>query len=101
MTGRRRADESAAGVHANPAHRGPDAQPVADARTQGSAIPVRFPTGMLERVRAAALTEGMTASEWVRRAVDDALAAQGERPGDPESIARELERLARRLRRRV
>lgn len=96
---RRMSAEEAADFYADPANQGFDPQRVVGPRALGDSIPVRFPTGMLERVRGAADAEGITVSEWVRQAVADALAAHGERQGDPDAIARELERLARKLRR--
>jgi hypothetical protein len=92
-------DEEAADFYADPANQGFDPARVVRPGALVDAIPVRFPAGMLELVRSAAEGEGITVSEWVRQAVADALAAQGGGQGDPDAIARELERLARKLRR--
>lgn len=92
-------DEEAADFYADPANREVNPDRVIRRRPLGDSIPVRFPTGMLEQVRQAAVAEDMTVSEWVRQAVADTLAKGGQPGEDPAAIARELERLARKLRR--
>lgn len=99
MKDRRISDEEAAEFYADPANQGFDATRAVRPRPLGDSLPVRFPLGMLEQVRRAAETEGLTVSEWVRHAVADALAQRDQGDQDPAAIARELERLARRIRR--
>lgn len=96
---RRMGDEEAADFYAEPANQGFDPTRVVRPGPLGDSIPVRFPTGMLDQVRVAADMEGITVSEWVRRAVGDALAQQSETEEGATAIARELERIARKLRR--
>jgi hypothetical protein len=91
-------DEEAADFYADPANQGFNPNRVIRRQAQGDSIPVRFPTGLLDQVRTAA-ADGLTVSEWVRTAVADALAQRDEPGAGPAGIARELERLARKLRR--
>jgi hypothetical protein len=92
-------DENAADFYAEPANQGFDPARVVRPGPLGDSIPVRFPTGMLDEVRVAADREGVTVSEWVRRAVGAMLAQHREPEEGAAAIARELERLARKLRR--
>ena len=98
--GKRMTDEEAFEFYNDPVNRAPDPKAKAIRRTPlADSIPVRFPLGLLEEVRTVAAAEGLTVSEWVRQAVADAL-TQGQATGeDATAIARELERLARKLRR--
>lgn len=91
-------DEEAADFYADPANRAFDPNRVIRRQALGDSIPVRFPTGLLDHVRTVAAAEGLTVSEWVRNAVADALAQRQEPGAGPAGIARELERLARKLR---
>jgi hypothetical protein len=99
VTDRPMSDAEAADFYADPANQEVDPTRVVRPRPLGDSLPVRFPLGMLERVRGAADAEGVTVSEWVRQAVADALAQREHGDGDKTTIARELERLARKLRR--
>jgi hypothetical protein len=92
-------DEEAADFYADPANQTFNPNRVIRRQPLGDSIPVRFPTGLLDQVRTAAAADGLTVSEWVRNAVADALAQRDEPGTGPAGIARELERLARKLRR--
>jgi hypothetical protein len=92
-------DEEAADFYADPANRAFDPTRAVRPRALTDSLPVRFPLDMLERVRSAADAEGVTVSEWVRQAVADALTQREHGTEDKTTIARELERLARKLRR--
>jgi hypothetical protein len=39
-------------------------------------VPVRFPTGTIQRVERLAGAEGVTASVWIRRVIDEKLRRQ-------------------------
>lgn len=91
-------DEEAADFYAVPANQ--DFDPTQTVRRPlADSIPVRFAPDVLDQVRAVAAAEGTTVSHWVRQAVTDALAASPATAEDPTTIARQLERLARQLRR--
>jgi hypothetical protein len=92
-------DEEAADFYADPANRVGNPDRVIRPRTLGDSLPVRFPVDMLEQVRAVAAADDLTVSEWVRQVVAEALAQRSQEPQDNSTIARELERLARKLRR--
>ena len=92
-------DEEAADFYADPANRAFDPTRVVRPRALADSLPVRFPADLLERVRHAAETDGVTVSEWVRQAVADTLTQREHGDEDNTTIARELERLARKLRR--
>jgi hypothetical protein len=92
-------DEEAADFYADPANQTFDPTRVVRARPLADSLPIRFPIDLLEHVRRAADAEGVTVSEWVRQAVAEQLAQRDQETGDTTTIARELERLARKLRR--
>ena len=96
MPERAMSDEEAADFYAEPANQGFDAAQIVRTRPLASSIPVRFPPEAIARVQAAAGSEGITVSAWVRNAVTDALARSA---NDTTSIAQQLEGLARQLRR--
>lgn len=96
----RMTDEEAFEFYNDPANREPDPNGrIVRRKPLGDSIPVRFPTDLLEHVRAVAAADGLTVSEWVRQAVADSLAQRRHGDDDNTIIARELERLARKLRR--
>ena len=70
-------------------------------RVLSSSIPVRFPPGVVEAVKASADAQGVTMSAWIRRAVSDALTAVRAQPDTPAAIVddlrRDLDRLAAKL----
>jgi predicted HicB family RNase H-like nuclease len=92
-------DEEAADYYADPANQTFDPTRVVRPRGLADSLPVRFPPELLERVRHAADADGVTVSEWVRQAVADTLTQRDQGAEDNSAIARELERLARKLRR--
>lgn len=97
---KRMTDEEAFEFYNDPANRQPDPNGrIVRRKPLGDSIPVRFPTSTLEQIRTVADADGVTVSEWVRQAVADALTQRDRDTGDPTTVARELERLARKLRR--
>jgi hypothetical protein len=92
-------DEEAADFYADPANRAFDPTRAVRSRALTDSLPIRFPADLLEKVRRAAETDGVTVSEWVRQTIADALAQRDQGDDDTTTIARELERLARKLRR--
>ena len=95
MPERAMSDEDAADFYATPANQGFDAARIVRGRPLAGSIPVRFPPDVIARVQAAADSEGVTVSAWVRNAVTDTLARS---TSDRTSIAQQLEGLARQLR---
>jgi hypothetical protein len=92
-------DGDAADFYAQPANQGVGRQ-VVSRRALSSSIPVRFPPEIVDEVRARADAEGITVSEWIRRTISDALAAEG-RSNDPAAIVEELRRDVERLAARI
>jgi len=99
MKDRAMSDEEAADFYADPANQTFDPTRVVRPRPLADSLPVRFPLDMLECIRQAAEADGVTVSEWVRQAVADTLTQRDRGAEDPTTIAKELERLARKLRR--
>jgi hypothetical protein len=89
-------DEQAADFYAEPANQGFDTGRVVRRRPLASSTPVRFSPEVIASVQVAAGNEGVTVSEWVRNAVTEALARS---TNDAADIAKQLEGLARQLRR--
>jgi predicted transcriptional regulator len=88
-------DEEAVDFYADPTNQGFDRSRVVRGHALSSSIPVRFPPEVITQVQAAADSEGVTVSAWVRNAVADALARS---TSNTSTIADQLEGLARQLR---
>jgi predicted DNA binding CopG/RHH family protein len=73
---------------------------VVSRRALASSIPVRFPSDIVDAVKAVADAEGITVSEWIRRAVAGALFARTAND-DPativEDLRRDIDRLAAKI----
>jgi predicted HicB family RNase H-like nuclease len=95
MSDRAMSDEEAADFYAETDNQGFDATRVVRGRPLSGSIPVRFPPKVIAQVQAAADSEGVTVSAWVRNAVADALTRT---VSDTTAIADQLEGLARQLR---
>ncbi len=99
MTIKKMTDQEAAEFYADAEHQalGPR---VVSRRALASSIPVRFPPDIVAAVKSVADTEGVTVSEWIRRAVTAALSARTD-DDDPASIVddlrRDLDRLAAKI----
>lgn len=94
-------DAEAADFYADPTNQGVATGPAIRPprpKVLGGSIPVRFPPNLVETIKRMADTDGVTVSEWVRRAVDFELRRRQGAPTQREEVAEELERLARQLR---
>jgi hypothetical protein len=92
MTDRTMTDEEAADLNADPANQTFDPTRVVRRRALTDSIPVRLPANLIDQVRRAADTDGITVSEWVRQAVAPAVAQRDHGAEDTTAIAKELER---------
>jgi len=94
-------DAEAADFYADPANQrvasGPAVRPPRP-KALGGSIPIRFPPSTVEAVKLLADADGLTVSEWVRRAVDAELTRRQGVQRKRVDVADELERLARQLR---
>jgi hypothetical protein len=100
MTTKKMTDEQAADFYADPTNQRLGGGRVISRRALASSIPVRFPPEVVDAVKSVADTEGITVSEWIRRAVDSALSTRGA-DSDPativEDLRRDLDRLAAKI----
>ncbi|MGH9116777.1 MAG: YlcI/YnfO family protein [Acidimicrobiales bacterium] len=100
MTTTKMTDQEAAEFYAEPANQRLGTR-VISRRALSSSIPVRFPPDVVDAVKALAGADGLTVSEWIRRAVADALAARhtGDDPAAIlEDLRRDIDRLASKIR---
>jgi hypothetical protein len=99
MTTKKMTDQQAAEFYARPENQRLGGG-VVSRRALASSIPVRFPPDIVEAVRSVADVEGITVSEWIRRAVTGALSARAA-DDDPativEDLRRDIDRLAAKI----
>lgn len=100
MTTKKMSDQEAAEFYDEPANQRIGTR-IISRRALSSSIPVRFPPDIVDAVKALADAEGLTVSEWIRRAVTDALTSR-HTADDPaaivEDLRRDIDRLASKIR---